>query len=84
MSTLSNKKITNMGDHIVVDNSNKDIVPISCPVCLYLLRNMEDAISYREFKCCQECSDKWARPRKKDWVAGWRPSRGELQQEKIK
>lgn len=84
MSILSKKVIIDKGDYVIVDNSQKDIIPISCPICTYLLRNINDAISYREFKCCDDCSLRWAQGRREEWSAGWRPQKEEIREEKIK
>lgn len=48
--------------------------PLSCPNCDHLFRSRDDENSYHEFGCCSRCENIWARPRKKDWENGWRPS----------
>jgi hypothetical protein len=54
-------------------NSDKEIVPLSCPVCTYLLRTSDDEKSYKNFGCCENCETLWARPNQEVWRAGWRP-----------
>ena len=49
-------------------------MPLSCPVCNFLMRNQGDTNKYREFKCCSSCSLYFAEPNSKKWHSGWRPS----------
>lgn len=53
-------------------------VPLSCPVCDYVMRNRDDEKSFREFSCCECCETIWARPNKERWEAGWRPTKEEI------
>jgi len=53
-------------------------IPLSCPVCDYLMRNSEDEKSYHEFECCESCETFWARPNLSKWKEGWRPDKEQI------
>ena len=51
------------GFYVIKPVEERQIVPLSCPVCDYLMRTVDDEKSYREFECCESCETFWARPR---------------------
>ena len=69
------------GHYVIVPVGANRPVPLSCPVCDFLLRSRDDESSWHKFKCCERCATFWAIPRKKEWDSGWRPSDEELQKE---
>lgn len=62
---------------------NKHVTPLSCPVCDYLFRTLEDDRSYKKYGCCETCDTFWARPNLEKWKEGWRPDKS-IVQEKLK
>jgi hypothetical protein len=85
MCAMSDSKIIEESerfDIVTIYFKNRDgFVPISCPVCSFLMRGSSDSESYFKFKCCFDCDMKWAQSRKKDWEDGWRPTDDEIKQE---
>jgi hypothetical protein len=71
------------GFYIIKPSLDRQIVPLACPVCDYLLRNIDDEKSYNEFKCCEHCETFWARPNLTAWRRGWRPTKEQVA-EKLK
>lgn len=55
-----------------------DIVPHDCPVCGLSMRDMDDVLSYEEFKCCTDCQDKFVFRDLRGWMSGSRPSESEI------
>tara|TARA_R110002060_G_scaffold25137_5_gene34281 strand:+ start:5509 stop:5826 length:318 start_codon:yes stop_codon:yes gene_type:complete len=81
----SKRCIRKVGDIFIIKPKNSDVsVPLSCPICLFLMRNQGDAIKYRENQCCTECSLHFAEPNLKKWAAGWRPTIDEINKLVIK
>lgn len=72
----NNRKMTetNHGCTMIVPNSELDVIPLSCPICNFLLRDHDDAIEYQKLNCCLECAESWAYPDIERWESGWRPS----------
>ena len=82
-----------MSDFKIVEESDKfnivsvyfenrdEFVPISCPVCEFLMRGASDSESYFKFKCCFDCNMMWAQSRRREWNSGWRPTDDEIKQE---
>lgn len=66
------------GFYIIIPDDAGTVVPVSCPVCDFLLRSRDDEESYVEFECCNACALKWAHPRRAEWKAGWRPSHDDV------
>lgn len=81
MSDVEKKRLTGdrliyddpAGYSVIVPEDAVKSVPLSCDVCGYLFRTLDDERSWREFQCCSACATKWAYHRKADWSAGWRP-----------
>ena len=81
----SKRCIKKVGNIFSIKPKNSDTgVPLSCPICLFLMRNQGDAIKYRENQCCTECSLHFAEPNLKKWAAGWRPTIDEINKLVIK
>lgn len=70
-----------LGYYVIVPKDATRPVPLSCPVCDFLLRTQDDEISWHKFNCCDRCALVWAIPKKDQWELGWRPSIDELQKE---
>lgn len=34
-----------------------EVIPIFCPICDFAMRTFDDIISFKEDKCCLECSN---------------------------
>ena len=86
MSQLEWKKY--LGDRLIQDrggiyvikpeDDSRSIVPLTCPVCDYVMRNHDDEKSFRSFSCCECCETNWARPNQEKWKSGWRPTKEEI------
>lgn len=70
------KKLDNF--YVIKPVEDRQSIPLSCPVCDYLMRTVDDEKSYREFECCESCETFWARPNSKNWREGWRPTRDQV------
>lgn len=57
----------------VVDNTDEETTPVSCPVCNNLFVDNVDIESYRNFSCCEDCQLTYYYPNKEKWNKGWRP-----------
>ncbi len=68
------------GFFVIKPEEHQEIVPLACPVCDYLMRNLNDEKSYHEFKCCESCETFWARPNLEKWKDGWRPNKEQIEQ----
>jgi hypothetical protein len=66
---------------VVCPEDRERFVPISCPVCSFLMKNSDDSDSYLDLGCCFDCKMKWAQCRKDDWIKGWRPTKMEINKE---
>jgi len=65
------KKVKNYS--VIVPSELPNVVPLDCPVCIQLMRDHDDVLSYGRNECCGDCEITWAIPRNKDWRCGWRP-----------
>lgn len=54
------------------ENGNKPI-PLFCPICANVMRNLQDAEYYRKWEACYECGTVYAEPNRNKWLSGWRP-----------
>jgi len=68
------------GFFIIKPINSRVSIPLSCPVCHYLMRNSDDEKSYHEFECCESCETFWARPNLAKWKDGWRPDKEQIEQ----
>ena len=68
---------------VIIPNDELKSQPLTCEVCDYVFRTREDANSWHEFGCCERCAMLWAIPRRKDWEAGWRPSKEQLAKSEV-
>jgi hypothetical protein len=68
------------GFYVIKPTEERQIVPLACPVCDYLMRTADDEKSYREFECCESCETHWARPRLHSWREGWRPTKEKIEE----
>ena len=46
-------------------NSKDDFVPLDCPLCSWMLRDLPDCIQYLETRCCAECWVSFLEPLRK-------------------
>lgn len=60
------------------DSSDAERLPIDCDVCGVLMRTSDDEAAWSKYKCCNDCSMKWAARRSEAWAAGWRPTEEEI------
>jgi hypothetical protein len=72
----------NMGFSVAIDE-NFSQSAFFCPICDFIMNNLEDPEFYQEFGCCSECGMKFAQPRRFDWKKGWRPSKIEVDSQKM-
>lgn len=67
--------ITEHDGFVVVDRTTGvKRTPLACALCNRLLRSIEDAEAIDEFECCAACAMRWAHPDRGRWLAGWRPT----------
>ena len=81
MKKLSGNRILIEKDGYVVvyhEDNEKNIIPTFCEVCNCMLRTLDDEIAYNQFKCCDDCTQQFARPNVERWQTGWRPDDSEL------
>lgn len=79
---FGNRSISKYDDYYVITPTTYEHnIPISCPVCNYLMRTKDDEIAWWKYKCCNFCSMRWAASRENDWLSGWRPNKEELSTE---
>ena len=71
------------GFYVIKPSEHRNVIPLACPVCEYLLRSMEDERSYHQYNCCEHCETFWARPNSSKWKEGWRPTKEQVM-EKLK
>lgn len=78
-SYLNDRLIKDCGEFFIIKPvEERDGVPISCPVCSYMMRTYDDEKSYRNFGCCESCETHWARPNLQKWKEGWRPEQKQV------
>jgi len=63
------------GIYIIRPTRFKSDVPVSCPLCRFLLKDRSDVFSFIKYECCSDCSLQWAQSNKQKWKLGWRPSK---------
>lgn len=66
---------------IVKPRDAPDPAPLFCAVCGSANVDPDDAITHREFGCCRLCSLLWVDRDREAWIAGWRPSRADVEAE---
>jgi hypothetical protein len=44
---------------IVSNDFEKTTVPLFCPVCELPMKTKEDSLSYKKYKCCEKCDNRW-------------------------
>jgi hypothetical protein len=80
----NDRKILHKDGYSVIVPASFDInkiesMPIFCGVCSIRFGNSDDEFSYKKFKCCNSCADQWAYSNKEKWLAGWRPSKEQIE-----
>jgi hypothetical protein len=63
---------------ILLPEDPADRVPLDCPVCRILMRDMTDVVCYQKYQCCSDCAMDWAEPNRAKWFEGWRPDEGSV------
>ena len=61
---------------ILLPEGAENWIPLDCPVCLILMRDMTDVVYYQKYQCCSDCAVDWAEPNRSNWTDGWRPDAG--------
>ena len=81
--TLPNdRKLRKLKNYSVIMPSElPNVVPLECPVCMYLMRDHDDVLSYGRNKCCINCETTWAVPHSEGWSNGWRPDQKTIKSE---
>ena len=51
---------------------------VDCPICGFLMKDINDTISYDKYKCCQSCTFQWAQGNRHAWMDGWRPTKEQV------
>lgn len=60
----------------ISDNTeNENFIPFECPICLTVMRDQVDCISYENYECCDLCLNDLVWPNKTKWDNGWRPGK---------
>ena len=60
--------------------SSSDMIPHDCPVCGFMLRDMEDTISYEEYECCTDCQLHFVHRDLQGWLSGSRPDSEQIEE----
>ena len=84
---LSNDRLIakhSLGFSIIRPNNHLDPIPLSCPICKFMLRDQTDVLAYLEAGSCSNCKLLWFEPNRRAWETGWRPSSKMVQQEQKK
>ena len=63
---------------LFIDDTQDAHVSLCCPVCDYVLRDLEDITSCRDNKCCVECWLTFGQSDRERWNSGWRPDQEKL------
>ena len=69
---------------IICPNDHPAPVPLSCPICKFMMRDQVDAMAYLEAGSCSNCKLQWFEPNRAAWANGWRPSQEIVEQEQKK
>ena len=77
---MSNFSYNKIQVHVRDDTEGENIVPHSCPVCKFSLRDYDDVMSYSSWECCTDCSRKFAEPNREEWKKGKRPSSEQIEE----
>ena len=49
-----------------------------CQICDFVMTSYSDYEMHEKYSSCKECFLKFIEPRKKQWLAGWRPTTNEI------
>jgi hypothetical protein len=72
------------GFSIIKPQNHSTLIPLACPVCHFLMRDHNDALSYIESLACSECKLIWYDANREKWKEGWRPAEELVQKERKK
>jgi hypothetical protein len=73
-----------MGFSVIKPRDHASLVPLSCPLCKFMMRDQADALAYLEADCCSNCKLLWFEPNRAAWENGWRPLSETVEQEQKK
>ena len=62
----------------VLKSETATVVPVDCPVCGIMLRESDIKGSYDKYGCCEECMHGFVHANKEKWLAGWRPTKTQV------
>jgi len=86
----SDRKMCDKGNYVVIvpsgylEKDNDEVMPLFCSVCKIRFSHINDEDTYKKFKCCSPCADKWAYSNKEKWALGWRPGDEEVKNNIVK
>ena len=63
---------------VIKPKNHKPTLPVSCPLCDFILSDSDDDIAYSENNCCLDCTRRWVQPNRKKWATGWRPTKKQI------
>ena len=67
----------------VISEDSEDITsPLFCEICKFVMNRAEDSDCYDKFKCCYECTLKFAQPMQDRWSNGWRTKKRDIEKHK--
>jgi len=72
------------GDILVDERLLKKSVERQCPVCSIYSFSSRDDLYINKFSCCRECYMEFVEFREDRWDSGWRPSKDEIAQRRLK
>ncbi len=64
---------------VVKHQTSRRTVPISCPLCEFVLIDQIDEKSVQRTGCCFDCENEVVDVNRTRWNEGWRPSKRALQ-----
>ena len=67
---------------VISPKSYTPTLPMSCPICNFILADSDDDIAFKQNGCCVDCTHKWFEPHRKKWLSGWRPSKEQVNKQK--
>lgn len=57
-----------------------NMIPHECPVCGFMLRDADDALSYEDYGCCTDCQLHFVHRDLQGWMSGSRPEQKEIEE----
>ncbi len=69
------------GFYIIKPKNTPDPTPLFCDVCKRPNLTPDDTLLHRRYGCCAQCTLRWVDVYKEKWLAGWRPSSLDIENE---